>query len=61
MFILIETYPGLGIIARWDPLPICMVLRSEGSLKSEMLSLERISKYVKNTGVLSMYKSEEDT
>ena len=35
MFILIETFPGLGIIARWGPLPISMVLRSEGSLKIE--------------------------
>ena len=34
---------GLEIIARWGNLPISMVLRSEGSLKSEMLSLERTS------------------
>ena len=46
MFILIETSSGLGIIARWGPLPISMVLRSEESLKSEMLSLERTSKYI---------------
>ena len=47
MFILIETSPGLGIIARWGPLPISMVLRSEESLKSEMLSLARTSNYEK--------------
>ena len=47
MFILIETSLGFGIIAREGPLPISMVLRSEESLKSEMLSLARISKYVK--------------
>ena len=61
MFILIETSPGLGIIARWAPLPISIVLRSELSLKSEMLSLARTSKYVKNTNVLSNNKSEEDS
>ena len=38
-----------------------MVLRSEESLKSEMLSLARTSKYVKNTSVLSINKSEEDS
>ena len=54
MFILIETSPGLGIIARCGNLPISMVLRSEESLKSEMLSLARTSKYVKNTNVLSV-------
>ena len=37
-----------------------MVLRSEESLKSEILSLARTSKYVKNTGVLSIIKLEED-
>ena len=41
----IETSPGLGIMAGWGPLPISMVLRSEESLKSEMLSLARTSKY----------------
>ena len=61
MFILIETSPGLGIIARWGPLAISMVLRFEESLKSEMLSLARTSKYVKNTSVLSIDKSEEDS
>ena len=61
MFLLIETSPGLGIIARWDPLPISMVLQSEESLKSEMLSLVRTSKYVKNTSVLSINKSDEDS
>ena len=60
MFIRIETSPGLGIIARWGNLPISMVLRSEESLKSEMLSLARTSKYVKTTSVLSINKSEED-
>ena len=49
----------LGNIARWGPLPISMILRSEGSLKSEMLSLARTSKYVKNTSMLSINKSEE--
>ena len=49
MFILIESPPGLEIIARWGPLPIGMALRSEGSLKWEMLSLARRSKYVNNT------------
>ena len=38
-----------------------MVLRSEGSLKSEMLSLARTSKYVNNISVLSIHKSEEDS
>ena len=61
MFILIETSPGPGIIARWGPLPISMVLRSEESLKSEMLSLARTSKYVNNTSVLRINKSEEDS
>ena len=61
MFILIETSPGLGIIARCGPLPINMVLRSEENLKSEMLNLARTSKYVKNTSVLSINKSEEDS
>ena len=61
MFILIETSSGLGIIARWDPLPISMVLRSEENLNSEMLSLARSSKYMKTTSVLSLNKSEEDS
>ena len=61
MFILSETSQGLGIIARWGNLPISMVLRSEESLKSEMLSLARTSKYVINTSVLSVNKSEEDS
>ena len=46
-----ETPRGLEIIARWGHLPVSMVLRSEGSLKSEMLSLARTSKYVSNTSV----------
>ena len=41
MFIQIKTPRGLEIIARWDSLPISMVLRSEGSLKSEMLSMNQ--------------------
>ena len=61
MFILIETSPGLGIITGWGPLPISVVLRSEGSLKSEMLSLARTSKYAKNTSVVSINKSEKDS
>ena len=36
-----------------------MVLRSEGSLKLEMLSLARTSKYVDNTIVLGINKTEE--
>ena len=59
MLILIKTSPGLGIITRRCPLSISMVLRSEESLKSEMLT--RTSKYVKNTSVLSINKSEEDS
>ena len=58
---LIETPLGLEIIARWDSLPICMVLRSEGNLKLEMLSLARTSKYVDHTNVLSINKTEEDS
>ena len=42
---------GLEIIARWGPLPISMVFRSEGSLRSEMLSMARASTYVNNTSV----------
>ena len=61
MFILIKTSPGLGTIARWGDLPISMVFRSEESLKSEMLSLARTSIYVKNTSVLSINMSEEDS
>ena len=36
-----------------------MVFRSEGSLKSEMLSLARTSEYMKNTNVLSINKSQD--
>ena len=61
MFSLIETSPRLGIIHRWGPLPINMVLRSAESPKSEILSLARTSKYVKNTSVLSINKFEEDS
>ena len=56
-----RDFPGAGIIAKWGSLPISMVLRSEESLKSEMLSLARTSKYVKNTSVLSIDKSQEDS
>ena len=57
-----ETPLGLeiiAVIARWGNLPISMVLRSEGSLKLKMLSLARTSKYVDNTSVLSINKTEE--
>ena len=45
----------------WGNLPISVVLRSEGSLKSKMLSLARTSKYVNDTSVLSINKTEEDS
>ena len=57
----IEIPLGLEIIARWVNLPISMVLRSEESLKLEMLSLARTSKYVDNASVLSINKTEEDS
>ena len=38
-----------------------MVLRSEGSLKLVMLSLARTSKYVDNTSVFRINKTEEDS
>ena len=60
LFILNRDSLGLEMIARWGNLPISMVLRSEGSLKLEMLSLARTSKYLDNTSVLSI-KSEEDS
>ena len=61
MFILIETSSGLGTIGGWGSLPISMVLRSEESLKLEMLSLARTFKLSENTSVLSINKSEEDS
>ena len=61
MFIQTKTSPTLKIIARWGYLPIGMVLRSERSLKSKMLSLARTSKYVNDTSVLSIKKSEDDS
>ena len=62
MFIQTNTSLGLEIIARWGPpLLISMVLPSERSLKSKMLSLARTSKYVNNTSVLSIKTSEEDS
>ena len=51
MLIQIKTRRGLEIIAKWGPVPISMALRSEGSLKSEMLSLARTSKYVNKASV----------
>ena len=51
MFIQIKFLLKLEIISRCGPLPISMGFRSEGSLKSEMLSLARTSKYVNNTSV----------
>ena len=47
---------GLEIIARWGPLPIRMVHRSERSLKLKMLSLARTSKYANTTSVLNTKK-----
>ena len=44
----------------WGNLPISMVLRSKGSLKLEMLNLARTSKYVDNTNVLIVNKTEEE-
>ena len=60
MFIQIKTLRGLEMTARWVPLPISMVHRSEGSLKTEMLSLVRTSKYVNKT-VCKSKNSEEDS
>ena len=57
MFIQIRTPRGLEIIARWGNLPISIALRSEGSLKSEMLSLARASKYVNNTKATTQRKT----
>ena len=54
MFIQTKTSPSLEITARWGSLPISMVLRSERSLKSKLLSLARTSKYVIDTSVLSI-------
>ena len=61
MFIQTNTSFRLEIIAGWGYLPISMVLRSERSLKSKMLSLARTSKYVNDTSVLSIKKSEDDS
>ena len=61
MFIQTKTSPRLVIIARWGYLPISMVLRSERSLKSKMLSLARTSKYVNDTSVLNIKKSKDDS
>ena len=61
MFIQTKTSPRPEIIARWGYLQISMVLRSERSLKSKMLSLARTLKYVNDTSVLSIKTSEEDS
>ena len=61
MFIQTKTSPRLESIARWGYLRISMVLRSEKSLKSKMLSLAQTSKYVNDTSVLSIKKSEDDS
>ena len=61
MVIQTKTSPRLEIIARWGYLPISMVLRSERSLKSKKLSLARTSKYVNDTSVLCIRKSEDDS
>ena len=61
MFIQTKTSARLEIIAGWGYLPISMVLQSERSLKSKMLSLARTSKYVNDTSVLSSKKSEADS
>ena len=61
MFIQTKTSPRLEIIVRWSYLPISMVLRSERSLKSRMLSLARTSKYVNDIGVLNIKTSEDDS
>ena len=61
MFIQTKTSARLEIIARWGYLPVSMVLRSERSLKSKMLSLARTSKYVNDTRMLSSKKSEDDS
>ena len=57
MFILIETSPGLGIIAGWGPLPIILVLRSEIGDAESGADI----KIRKNTSVLSINKPEEDS
>ena len=54
------TSPGMRMVAG-SILRYGMVLRSEGSLKLEMLNLARTSKYVDNTSVLSTNKTEEDS
>ena len=61
LFILNRDSLGLEIIVRWEYLPISVALRSEGILKLEMLSLARTPKYVDNTSVLSINKTEEDS
>ena len=60
MFIQTKTSLRLEIIAGWGYLPISMVLRSERSLNSKMLSLARTSKYLTDTSVMSIKKKSED-
>ena len=61
MFIQTKTSPRLEMIARWGHLPISMVIGSERSLKSKMLSLARTSKYVNDTSVLSIKRQKRTT
>ena len=61
LFIETKTSPRLEIIAGLGYLPISMVFRFERSLKSKMLSLARTSKYVNDTSMLSIKKSEDDS
>ena len=63
MFILIETHDWRSQLCGAS-FPISMVLWSEGSLKSEMLSLARTSKYMyvnNTTSMFSINKSQEDS
>ena len=61
MFIQTKTSLRLEILDRWGYIRISMVLWSERSLKSKMLSLARTSKYVNGTSVLSLKTSEDDS
>ena len=56
-----QNFSRLEIIAKWGHLPISMVLRSERSLKSKMLSLTVTSKYANDTSVLNIKRPEEDS
>ena len=46
-----QDFPKTGDHSQWGHLSNSMVLRSEKSLKSKMLSLARTSKYVNDTWV----------